>query len=175
MKRQAFAIGTLAALLIAGLVMAGDTETKAVAALVKLGGKVLRDDMKPGQPVVKVYLTGPKVTDVELKEIAAFKELQILDLRRTKVTDAGLKNLAPLTQLQELYLIGVPVTDAGLKEVAPLKQLQKLFLVGSQVTDKGLKNLAALKQLQEVYLDSINVTKTGRDGLKKALPNCTIN
>ena len=45
------------------------------------------------------------------------------------MTDAGLKELAALKQLQSLDLIGCnKVTDAGLKELAALKQLQSLNL-----------------------------------------------
>ncbi|MCI0462651.1 MAG: hypothetical protein L0Z62_37355, partial [Gemmataceae bacterium] len=59
-------------------------------------------------------LSGSKVTDAGLKELAALKHLQWLDLDQTKVTDAGLKELAALKQLQTLSLSRTKVTDAGL-------------------------------------------------------------
>jgi hypothetical protein len=57
------------------------------------------------------------VTDAGLKELAALKQLQWLELSWTQVTDAGLKVLAGLTQLKRLYLSGTQVTDAGLQNL----------------------------------------------------------
>jgi internalin A len=134
----------------------------------------VQDENKPGHPVVSAYLSGTKVTDADMKDLADLKQLQTLDLRNTSVTDTGLKDLAALTQLRELYLIGTNVTNAGLKEVATLKQLQKLYLVGAKVTDAGLKDLVNLKQLQELNLSDTMVTDAGRRELQKALPACQV-
>ena len=53
------------------------------------------------------------MTDAGLKELAALKSLQTLDLDGTKVTDAGLKDLATLESLQALDVSGTKVTVAG--------------------------------------------------------------
>ena len=47
-----------------------------------------------------------------------------LDLNSSRVTDAQLKELAALKNLQSLNLFCTNVTDAGLKELAGLKRLQ---------------------------------------------------
>ena len=99
-------------------VRADDAEDKAVAFVEKLGGKVTRDEKAPGKPVVTVFLSGSKkVTDADLKELAALKNLTTLDLIGTEVTDAGLKELATLKNLTTLNLGFTKVTDAGLKEL----------------------------------------------------------
>ena len=69
------------------------TEDTAVAFVQKLGGRVARDDKAPGRGVVTVYLSGTKVTDAGLKELAPLKNLTTLDLGATRVTDTGLKEL----------------------------------------------------------------------------------
>ena len=51
---------------------ADEAEVKAVALVENLGGKVTRDDMAPGKPVVKVDLIGKHVTVANLKELVAF-------------------------------------------------------------------------------------------------------
>src|SRR5260370_5763137 len=71
-----------------------------------------------------LILTGSKVTDAGLKELAGLKSLQSLAIGGTHVTDAGLKELAGLESLQTLDLGDTPVTDAGLKELAGFKSLQ---------------------------------------------------
>jgi hypothetical protein len=134
----------------------------------------VRDENKPGHPVVSAYLSGTKVTDAEMKDLADLKQLQTLDLRNTSVTDAGLKDLATLTELRALYLIGTNITNAGLKEVATLKKLEKLYVVGAKVTDAGLKSLVNLKQLQELNLSGTMVTGAGERELQKALPACQV-
>jgi hypothetical protein len=98
-------------------VRADDAEDKAVAFVEKLGGKIKRDDKVAGKPVVEVNLFRTKVTDADLKELAALKSLTSLNLHDTKVTDAGLKELVPLKNLSFLSLGRTEVTDAGLKEL----------------------------------------------------------
>jgi hypothetical protein len=82
------------------------------------------------------------VTDGWLKELAAFQQMQALDLNWTQVTDAGLKDLASLTKLQSLYLKHTPVTDAGLQELTALKQLYILDVGGTKVTNVGITELS---------------------------------
>ena len=61
---------------------ADEAEDKAVAFIKKLGGAVMRDEKKPGKPVVHVDLSRTKISDAALKELATFKQLQKLDLER---------------------------------------------------------------------------------------------
>jgi hypothetical protein len=121
---------------------------RAVQAVERLGGKVVRDETAPGKPVTEVDLSGTAITDTELKELAALNRLQLLDLHNTGVTDLGLKELTELEQLQVLNLRGTRVTDVGLKELLKLKQLQWLDLTDTLVMGPGLKELAGLSQLQ---------------------------
>ena len=119
-----------------------EAEVMAAEAIKKVGGKPWRDAGVDSMPVRSLRLDGEQCTDAVLVNVAAFKQLQILDLDGTKVSDAGLKELAHLPQLRELGLRSTKVTDAGLKDLAALKQLQSLSLSDTQVTDAGLKDLA---------------------------------
>ena len=108
-------------LLAAVPLYADEAEDQAVKAVEKLGGMVIRDDKDPERPVIEVKLYDAKVTDADLKELAALKALRTLDLCVSKVTDANLKELATLKGLQELDLDGTLVTDAGLKELEAIQ------------------------------------------------------
>ena len=145
----AFALAVLG-LGLGSAARADDAEDKAVAFVEKLNGSLSRDEKAPGKPVVEVRLSG------------------------TKVTDAGLKELAALTKLTRLFLFKTPVTDAGLKELAPLKALTKLDLDDTKVTDAGLKELATLTNLTNLFLTNTQVTDEGVKELQKALPKCKI-
>ena len=46
------------------------SEEEAVAEIQKLGGKVARDENRPGKPVVSVKFAGPQVTDAMLEQCA---------------------------------------------------------------------------------------------------------
>src|SRR5262245_59688478 len=92
-------------------------EQSAVKMIEKLGGKVMRDDKRPGKTVVKVDSIDTEVTDAGLKELKELKSLKRLELYGCKITDAGLKELKELKSLQTLWLAKTKVTDAGLKEL----------------------------------------------------------
>lgn len=121
-----------------------------------------------------LHLGITKVSDTGLKQVAGFKQLKGLDLSQTKVTDMGLQELAGLKKLQVLELAGTAVTDAGLTELAGLKELRVLDLVFTPVTDKGLKQLAGLKRLQRLYLKNTSVTEAGAANLQRTLPSLKI-
>ena len=78
----------------------------------------------------------------------ALSVLKELDLSGTKVTDGGLSNLAACRQLQWLSLSNTQITDSGLSNLAACRQLRALELVGTKITDAGLANLAPLNKLQ---------------------------
>src|SRR5687767_8155924 len=127
---------TLTALLVAPLpAFADDAEDRAVEAVTRLGGKVVRSNGDPARPVVEVNFSDTRVTGAGLKVLAVFKGLKTLDLSGTKVTDAELKELTTLQGLQNLSLFGTQVTNAGLKELAALQGLVALYLNRTQVTD----------------------------------------
>ena len=104
-------LSTTAILLGAALtgVAAQETPEERLVAHLKdhLGGRVERDETRPGRPVVKIDLSWPidYVIDItpfhpakneDLKDVATLTQLQKLDLSWTDVTNVGLKNLTRL-------------------------------------------------------------------------------
>jgi hypothetical protein len=160
------------------LVLAGAAradEAEALAALKKAGATVLYTDNDPSKPARTVYLPGPKVSDADLKHLAALKGLKVLKLdAATKVTDAGVKELAGLKGLTDLGLGSTQVTDAGLKHLAGLKELRHLNLNFTKVTDAGVKELSGRTKLETLGLSFTRVTPEGVKKLKEALPKCKI-
>lgn len=72
---------------------ADEAENRAVAAVEKLGGKVERDQERPGAPVVSVNLSSRKVTDKDLERLKDPPALEALDLNNNQITNEGLKHL----------------------------------------------------------------------------------
>ena len=68
-------------------------QAKAIAEVIRLGGKVTVDEKSPGKPVIGVSLRHVEVTDAGLECLKEFPQLQLLDLDHTQITDAGLECL----------------------------------------------------------------------------------
>jgi hypothetical protein len=79
-------------------------EKASLFALKDLGANVALEE--EGRAKV-VRLTGPEITDAELKHVGALTNLRALYLERTKVTDAGMAHLKPLTKLETLHCVTI--------------------------------------------------------------------
>lgn len=73
---------------------ADDAEERAAKFVDELDGMVIRDDKRPGKPVVKASVYASRLTDAGVKEFAVLKSLTSLGIGATAVTNAGLKHLA---------------------------------------------------------------------------------
>src|SRR5437764_1407686 len=94
----------LALLLLApGGLRGDDAPARAVEAFIKAGVRVLRDEQTPGKPVVGIDFTycdfDAKAARAALKELAAFPDLQALELGQRELTAADLSTFAALKKL----------------------------------------------------------------------------
>ena len=131
---------------------AATKQEAAIAAILKLGGTVERDEQRPGQPVVKVDLHQTQISDADLVHVAGLTELKHLDLRLTKIGDAGVMHLRQLTKLQFLNLFRTQTSDEGLKQLKKLTQLETLLIGGTRVSDAGTALLKAYPRLKKLSL-----------------------
>jgi hypothetical protein len=131
---------------------AGADEEPAAEMVRKLGGRFHRDGLAPGMPTVLINLGNTKVTDADLRTVAACTHLRSLDMSHTAITDVGLRELSGLRKLQSLLLGGLKVTDAGIEALAELTELQILDLSRSEVTSKGLHEVAKHRRLINLNL-----------------------
>jgi len=173
----------LATLLLAHAARAD--EESALKGIEKLGGKVTRDEARPGKPVIGIDFTSTKVTDKELKKLIAFEQLAKLYLDRTQLTDETVKALSEVgllhtlsqarskkgeqprnaSEVYSLDLEGTEVTNEVLTKLKGLKRLVILNLIDTRVAGAGLKDLKDFKHLTEVSLQGTKVT----DATLKAL------
>ncbi len=87
-------------------------------------------------------LSGTRVTDAGLQQVAAMPNLKRLHLERTAITDAGLGKLSGLASLEYLNLYGTGISDAGVAKLETLPKLKHLFLWATKVTPAGAKAFA---------------------------------
>lgn len=142
-RESAFAIWFLLALSLAGCArpVVNPGEAEAVAAILKLNGKIEFDETSPVRPAIKVYLHNTAVKDGDLIVLPKLTKLENLFLGKTQITDAGLEHLRGASELKTLSLNGTQVTDAGLKPLAGLKNLKTLNLQDTKVTSTGITEL----------------------------------
>ena len=177
----------------------GANEKQAVVAVQRLGGELVRDSNRDGDPVVqvdladkpvsdadlaplrgltqlkKLVLRGTRITDTGLQQLAATVKLRDLDLDKTTVTDSGMIQVARMTSLRGLCLSGTGITDAGLVHLRPLAKLWLLGLAGTEVSDEGLNQLQGLTNLRTLDLQDTKVTEAGVARLRGQLPHARIS
>ena len=146
-----------------------------MAAVVLVGQSVLADEEKLiADPIVekkiRLQINKPegKLTLGDLDKILG------LDLSGSKINDDSLQEVAKLENLVGLNLNGTQITGEGLKALVKLQRLEELALNSTQITDVSLKELAKLKKIKVLGLFRTKVTRAGVTELKKALPNCNI-
>lgn len=177
-RRTAILLAAAGALLCSSEAHAAeDAEIRAVVEFVlERGGTVsCRIDrrighLKKGQPipdgdlqVTGVMLSGTKVTDDDLKQLAPLAEIKTLSLMlsHAPITDAGLVHVAAVKQVRQLSLDDTKITDAGLKHLAKLKGLTSISLRRTAITDDGLKTLAGMEALTNLNLAETQLTDAG--------------
>lgn len=160
-----------------------------VAAVEAMGGIVIRDTEKPGQPVAMINFFRPPnldtnvrlatksggtvsaalVSDKDLERLANLKlpELEVLGLSGVKVTDAGLVHLRKFPKLGFLTLNGSAFTDRGFEEATKLDNLFSLSFASTSLTDKGLAHRGKLPRIYELHLSwNKGITDAGLAELK---------
>ena len=137
----------------------------------RLGGRLERDENRPGKPIVDIDLQDRDLDDSGLVRFTGLTELQELNLRGTLITDAGLVHLRGLRSLESLNLSETRITDAGLQQLATLEKLSELTLENTPISDIGLARLAPLRKLRLVIASGTLVTVAGADALRKEIPD----
>lgn len=111
----------------------------------------LKELRKISKQVVAIDLNKMPVKDEDLKTIAAFENLQKLNLNFTDITGSGLNHLASLESLAELSLSGTNVSVPDLRALASLKALTNLYL-----WQTGIGGEDDIKSIRE-YLPGVNI------------------
>ncbi len=137
-----------------------DSEHGKVIAEIRKRGDVIRDEERPGRPVIGVTLFGNKYTDAFLERLNVLDSVRVLVLAETRVTEAGLTHLKGLSQLRTLVVVGPSVSAAFLDRLQEVSQVRHLCLSVSQLGNADLEHLSASKQLVSLGLTGTLVNDT---------------
>ena len=94
----------------------------------------------------------PNITDIGLAHLKPLRKLRILGLGRyietTGITDVGLKALSGFENLESLTIRNYPkITDDGLLHISNLRKLKSLKLNGLNISGEGFLYLSKLPYL----------------------------
>lgn len=126
------------------------TIDESIAAIRKVGGKVILDRKRPGNPV------------------------RLVLLRKTAISNSWLVHLKPLSNVEGVHLSSTSVSDPGLAFLSGFAELKSLSLNNTSVTDAGLVHLKGLTKLKEINLYGTKVTDAGAQRLNNWVPGCKI-
>ncbi len=143
-----------------------------------LGPKWIGENVRPYLPgtvrVCNVHLIEPDIPDDLLTKIGTLREVDRLDLGGTSITDDGFAKLQSLTNVKRLIIRSTKITDAGLAYLKGMPLIE-LDAADTQITDAGLDSLKHQSKLTLLSLTKTKTTPTGRETLRKALPECEIS
>lgn len=149
-------------------------DAKAIAAIEKAGGQVIKIAQDDERLEVNLRLGGSAITDEQVALVRQLHNVLHLNLANTAVTDAGLAAIKDQKQLTELHLEQTKITDKGIATIRDLKNLQYLNLYGTAVSDAGLDQLRGLTNLKHLYVWQTKITEAGTKKFKAAVPGVDI-
>jgi Leucine-rich repeat (LRR) protein len=109
--------------------------------------------------LVEAGLSGARVHDDLVKQIAALPELRVLRLARTPITIASIAAIAKLAGLEEIDLAETPVDNASAQAMIALPKLRVLRLDHTPITDAALHAVPG-PMLAELYLSKTSIGDT---------------
>lgn len=152
---------TVALLALSGLARAD--EKSAIAAVEKLGGRVLyiaKDSKEYSVTLTKnLFGKGEGFKAADAKHLAELVNAVEISFQHPDVDDAWIAPLKGLKNLKKLHLEKTKITDAALDTVGGIASLEYLNLYKTGVTDGGLDKLKGLKNLKTLYLWQTKVTE----------------
>lgn len=112
--------------------------------------------------LIVLSLSDTNVGDKDLERLSELApDVKQIWLQRTEVTDVGLRYLVRFRQLEKVALDESNITDQGIECVARCPNIWNVQLTRTSITDEALKFLAKLEHLEQVGLSGTNVTDAG--------------
>ena len=114
--------------------------------------------------------------DLKLSQLGPIAlNIYALDFSRTNITDADLGQLVAMKNLSRLLLSRTRITDAGLASLKHNDSLEQINLYETAVTDTGLATLGSLPSLKKVYLWQSKATVEGAKQLQEQVPGLVVS
>jgi uncharacterized membrane protein len=110
------------------------------------------------QQLTAVKFTGLPLTDQMLRDMAAFPNLEKIQLEKTSISDEGLADLKKFPKLETLNLYGTNISDNGLKNLTNTR-LKKINLWNTKVSQQGIRTLESKYPDLEIEAGQLSLKK----------------
>lgn len=153
---------SLAVTFLALMVLAQADEKSAIAAIEKLGGRVLyvaKDSKEYNVTITKNLFNKEKgFTAADAKLLGELSNAVEISFQHPDTDDSWITPIKNLDKLKRLHLEKTKITDKALDTVGAISSLEYLNLYKTAVTDGGMDKLKNLKKLKALYLWQTKVT-----------------
>ena len=114
----------------------------------QFNSKAIEELLPLKKQIIEMHLQKMPVQDADLKTIAQFEQLRVLNLSFTNVKGQTLAALAALPNLESLSLSGTPVTLAQLQALKKAPALKELYVWNTALSAADLQQVqASFKQI----------------------------
>lgn len=113
--------------------------------------------------IVKLNVTGTRVTGAGLSQIRGWRKLQHLSLNDQIIDDSAMIPISRMTWLEHLILHDTAVSDEGLRRLEAVKGLKTLRIHSRRITDEGFEVLKQLPELTDVAVNGGRLTDASFD------------
>ncbi len=114
------------------------------------------------------------IIDDQLRAIATFTDLQILELSNNDLFRRTCHCLDELPSLTSLDLARTRINDATIESLSNLRDLQRLDLSATAITDHALDALTGMNHLTHLRLGSCDITNDGLARIVEEHPNLVV-
>ena len=171
MKLMKYLFLTVALLSTIGLARAD--EKSAIAAIEKLGGRVLyvaKDSKEYNVTITKNLFSKEKgFTAADAKLLSELGNAVEISFQHPDADDSWITPIKGLGKLKRLHLEKTKITDKALDTVGAIDSLEYLNLYKTTITDGGLDKLKKLKKLKALYLWQTKVTEGKAKSFQEAM------
>ncbi len=164
---------SLAVTFLALMVLARADEKSAIAAIEKLGGRVLyvaKDSKEYNVTITKNLFNKEKgFTAADAKLLGELSNAVEISFQHPDTDDSWITPIKNLGKLKRLHLEKTKITDKALDTVGAISSLEYLNLYKTAVTDGGMDKLKNLKKLKALYLWQTKVTENKAKSFQAAM------
>ncbi|HBU59153.1 MAG TPA: hypothetical protein DEB48_04845, partial [Verrucomicrobiales bacterium] len=145
------------------MVLARADEKSAIAAIEKLGGRVLyvaKDSNEYSVTITRNLFNKEKgFTAADVKLLGELPNAVEISFQHPDTDDSWIIPIKNLGKLKKLHLQKTKISDKALNTIGTIGSLEYLNLYQTAVTDGGLDKLKNLKKLKALYLWQTKVTE----------------